>query len=667
MKSFIRSASTFALSTTSFIFSAIAATFVIAALAACTGRSVSSAPNPDAPNPAASTWNRDAKKTMRAFGSEEELKKYFRQLAEERKRELARERREAAANPPAPAQNQATTSAAKAGEGYAAKDEESITNTQHAGVDEGDIIKLHGDHLVVLRRGRLFTVAIGGGALKPISAVDAFGPEIDPRYTWYDEMLVSDDTIVVIGYSYERGGTEVGLFRIDRAGNLSYRSTYHLRSNDYYSSRNYASRLIGSKLIFYTPLYLNPESEDPFTQFPAVRKWHKGATASEFQRIVAATRVYRPERQLNTSYGVALHTVTVCDLANDNFKCEATAVLGAPGRVFYVSPDSVYVWTTEWARYGQKTNESSMLYRMPLDGSSPSALGVSGSPVDQFSFLESEDKHLNVLVRSNGSGDGMWAAERAAGDVALMRVPLTSFNDGSNNASSWDYHSLPKPTGYTFQNRFVGNYLLYGTGSGWGAPENKNKASLYAVRWTDGEISELSITHGVDRIEALGSNAVVVGTDGRDLHFTSVRLSESPEVAAEYIRKGASQGELRSHGFFYKPDGADSGVLGLPISVPGRSGYRHLFEESAAILFLRNESLHFEELGELAAQSENAVDDACRASCVDWYGNSRPLFVRGRVLALLGYELVEGNLKDGRIRETRRINYSPQSAQITQR
>jgi len=74
----------------------------------------------------------------------------------------------------------------------------------------------------------------------------------------------------------------------------------------------------------------------------------------------------------------------------------------------------------------------------------------------------------------------------------------------------------------------------------------------------------------------------VVGTDGQDLHFTSVRLGDSPELVDEFIRKGASQGELRSQGFFYKPDGMDSGMLGLPISVPGRAGYEHLFQGSAA-------------------------------------------------------------------------------------
>jgi hypothetical protein len=349
----------------------------------------------------------------------------------------------------------------------------------------------------------------------------------------------------------------------------------------------------------------------------------------------------------------------VCDLSGDSFKCEATAVLGAPGRVFYCSPDSVYCWTTEWSRYGEKPRESSMLYRMPLDGSSPSAIGVSGSPVDQFSFLESDDGHLNVLVRAGAVGDGMWGAEIAAGDVALMRIPLASFNDGSVNASSWNYHGLPKPAGYTFQNRFVGDYLIYGTGSGWGRPQNRAQSDLYAVRWATGEISKMDVAHGVDRIESLGSDAIVVGTDGSDLHFSAVRLGDSPEIAGEYIRKGASQGELRSHGFFYKPDGPSSGVLGLPISAPGRPGYRHLIEGSAAIVFLRNQSLQFQELGELSAQSDKVVDDGCRASCVDWYGNSRPLFLRGRVLALLGYEIVEGTLKDGRIHEARRISYAP--------
>jgi hypothetical protein len=602
------------------------------------------------------------KKTMRPFRSEQELISYLRGLGEKQ----TRARREVFQKAESAGIAAGDAAEPQANMMLSTKKEESITNTQQAGVDEGGIVKLHGDHLIVLRRGRLFTVKVADGGLQPISVVDAFGPEIDPQDAWYDEMLVSENTVAVIGYSYERGGTEVGLFNIDDAGKLSYRSTYHLRSNDYYSSRNYASRLIGSKLIFYTPLYLNLGAENPFETFPAIRKWHKGAKPEEFRRIVSASRVYRPEHEFG-GYGTTLHTVTVCEIGKDGFDCNATAVLGPPGRVFYVSENSVYVWMTSWLQRGQKMRSDSMLYRLPLDGSGPTALGVFGSPVDQFSFLESDETDLNVLVRSESMGDAMWEAEVVGGDVSLMRISLASFSDGSEAVSSSSYRRLPKPVGYTFQNRFVGKYLLYGTGSGWQEPGKNVHSRLFVAAWAGGEPHEIMLPHGVDRIEQMGDHAVVVGTDGRDLHFTAIRLDESPSIADSYTRKEASQGELRSHGFFYKPNGSDSGTLGLPISLPARPGYRHLFESSAAILFLRNDGLHFEEVGELTARSDKAVDDACRASCVDWYGNARPIFFHGRVLALLGYEIVEGILDDGRIRELRRVNYAPARAYITRR
>ena len=589
------------------------------------------------------------RKTMRAFRSDAELKEYLRKLSEGRRRE-AQDSKSAGV-----ASNAATSPAVMDAE--QSKDDDSVTNNQHAGVDEGGIVKLHGDYLVILRRGRLFTVRISDNSLRPVDSINAYAPGVNPSSDWYDEMLVSGDTVVVIGYSYGRGGTEINLFDIDGYGRLDYRSTYHLKSNDYYSSRNYASRLIGNKLIFYTPQYLGYYG-DPMEQFPAVRKWHKGATEREFQKIVAPTSVYRTDRPIESSWGMALHTVTVCDLASREFSCSGTAVLGAPGRVFYVSPTSVYVWTTDWSYSEGKSKSASMLYRMPLDGSAPSALGVIGSPVDQFSFLESDDQNLNVLVRSDGRGEQMWGSEFAAGDVALFRTPIENFSDGSENASAFRYKETPKPEGYTFQNRFVGNYLLYGTGSGWGNPQKKNAAELYAVNWTNGDVSNLDLKHGVDRIEQMGRDAVVVGTNGQDLYFSPVRLGNSPRVMESYTRRNASQGELRSHGFFYKSNGNDSGLLGLPIARQGRPGYKHLIEDSAAIIFLRNDGLDLSEIGELEARNAS-TNDNCKASCVDWYGNARPLFIRNRVFALLGYELVEGSVSGNRIAETRRVNYSP--------
>src|SRR5467141_3895945 len=186
-----------------FMMAAIATALVSFGLINTTGGSGHSFPG-DATDRTLTQNNQVPNRTMRAFRSEQELASYFRELAEKQKRERQwMSAYSPLSPPPAPIMKM---SSALAGDSRS-ESEDSVTNVQEAGVDEGGIVKVHGNHLVVLRRGRLFTVAIGDGALDPISSVDAFAPGIDPRSTWYDEMLVSDDTIAVIGYSYERGGT----------------------------------------------------------------------------------------------------------------------------------------------------------------------------------------------------------------------------------------------------------------------------------------------------------------------------------------------------------------------------------------------------------------------------------------------------------------------------
>lgn len=642
-------------------------------LLACLTAAVLTAVAPSSSAASAAANANAPRKTLAAFASEQELAGLFKRWADEAQRRRDEQQRARADKSASGALSQLAPQAAPAPAAAApaalAKEAdskaESVTNVQHAGVDEGGIVKLHGDHLVILRRGRLFTVRIGEQDLRPVAAIDAFGSDVDPGGAWYDEMLISGNTLVVIGYSYARGGTEIGVFDLARDGQIAYRATYHLRSNDYYSSRNYASRLIGSKLIIYSPHVLSPWG-DPWAAFPALRRWRPGALPADFQRITPATRIYRTDEPLDPFAGVALHSVSVCDLAKPAMDCQSTAVLGPPGRVFYVSPKSVFVWTTAGRGTAPSPAPASAVFRIPLDGSAPSALKTVGSPIDQFSFHEDDGGMLNVLLRANGRGDGLWAAEANVGDLALLRVALTSFSDGRDSAPASAYRRLPKAAGYALQSRYIGPYLLYGGGTGWHSPQATTQGQVYAVRYAEGEVYEVPLAHSVDRIEALGSNALVVGSDGRDLHLTSVRLARLPVTVDRYTRRNAAQGETRSHGFFYKPESEFDGLLGLPIVGGSEPGARQLRTESAALLFLRNRALSLSELGTLKARpSASDRNDGCRASCVDWYGNSRPLFVRGRVFALMGYEIVEGKLDERRIVETRRLSFAPAVLQVT--
>jgi hypothetical protein len=591
-------------------------------------------------------------RVMPSFSSQAELRAFLRRLLEERARR-ARARRAAAEQSNLGAMGAPSAMAADA----SGAGQESITNNQHAGVDEGGIVKLHGNHFVVLRRGRLFTIDIAGANLAPVAAVDAFGPDVSPDGAWYDEMLISGNKVVVIGYSYARGGTEVGIFHKGDDGSLRHRTTFHLRSNDYYSSRNYAARLIGTRLVFYSPLYLPWGDTEVDNILPAFRRWRGQDSTGRFRSIVRPERVFRPAG-LELGDDAALHTVTSCDLASDDVRCEATVVLGPAGRVFYVSQGSVYVWMSSWYRAGGE-RPGSMLVRIPLIGGEPSALRVAGSPVDQFSFLESDDGFLNVLTRATSSGEAMWSSERSSGAAALLRLPLERMTDGSLSAPAAWYRPLTTPRSYAFHNRFVGDYLLYGAGNGWG-PVRQSDTTLYAVPWRGGDLTTITLAHGIDRIEVMGGDAVVVGVRGNNLEFSGIRLRAGrPSLGQRFVMPQATQGELRSHGFFYKPDGDDSGVLGLPVREARRAGYRHLVEGSASILFLRNNGRRFTEVGVLEAGAVRTTNDACRASCVDWYGNARPIFARGRVFALMGYEIVEGAMAEGQLVELRRTSFAP--------
>src|SRR5215510_5495486 len=89
-------------------------------------------------------------KTLQAFASDQEISELFKRWAEQHRRDAAR--RSYAPGSPMAAQELSVAGALSAPAAKMADAAESITNVQHAGVDEGGIVKRHCDHLVILRR-----------------------------------------------------------------------------------------------------------------------------------------------------------------------------------------------------------------------------------------------------------------------------------------------------------------------------------------------------------------------------------------------------------------------------------------------------------------------------------------------------------------------------------
>ena len=78
------------------------------------------------------------------------------------------------------------------------------------------------------------------------------------------------------------------------------------------------------------------------------------------------------------------------------------------------------------------------------------------------------------------------------------------------------------------------------------------------------------------------------------------------------------------------------------------------------MLFLRRDGDQLTEAGRLTAAATPRRDDGCRASCAAWNRDVRRVFVGRRIFALLGYDLVEGELTpEGEVRGIPRLDFTP--------
>jgi hypothetical protein len=101
--------------------------------------------------------------------------------------------------------------------------------------------------------------------------------------------------------------------------------------------------------------------------------------------------------------------------------------------------------------------------------------------------------------------------------------------------------------------------------------------------------------------------------------------------------------------------------MGLPTVTRVREGGRWWFRSRASdVSYLTVDPAgRLEWAGELVArQDAQHPDYRCEVSCVDWYGNTRALYIGSRVFALSATELIEGAVERGRIQERRRVNLS---------
>ncbi len=106
------------------------------------------------------------------------------------------------------------------------------------------------------------------------------------------------------------------------------------------------------------------------------------------------------------------------------------------------------------------------------------------------------------------------------------------------------------------------------------------------------------------------------------------------------------------------PPSTGSGLIGIPTTLrQGRSIRGWSDSQSSDLSFVAISPNRLTPAGELGiARRDGPGDYRCEVSCIDWYGNSRPIFTGGRIFALMGTDLVEGRMQSGRMTEQGRVD-----------
>ncbi|OQW56849.1 MAG: hypothetical protein A4S17_13265 [Proteobacteria bacterium HN_bin10] len=569
---------------------------------------------------------------------------------------------------------------------------ETITNVQTAGVDEGDIVKMIGRFLIVLQDGRLFSVDTGASSedLALVDRIDIY--RRNDADAWYDEILVHENRILVTGFSYGENATEFSVFSLGEDGRFTRESVYYLSSDDYYDTENYATRLVNGNLVIYTPLDVSGLSRGQRIQWPLVRRWLRDgefeAEMTRGQRLFDGSDIYRP---IQPTLEPTVHTISVCPLGSsrpgDELNCRSTAITGPRRREFYVSNDHVYLWLgsdeydyprrmdgggcdTKPEAAFTRANEAA-LFQISLDSGQPMALFVRGQPYDQMS-LEATDSAFHALA--------VWLDERCDDypeDLPLrfFSTPLTAFSVRPHAAPEAHFTPLPGPGGRALENRFAVGYLVYGGRNNWSSypPQDREDLSARVVAVpieTPSAAMALEAPHNIIRVESIGVRAVLTGYRNADsLSVSVLDLQGLPRFTATAELAGRYESEGRSHAFNAAPDEHGSGLMGLPtVQAERRAGRWWWNSESSDVSFLSvDRAGAITTLGELTSDAAENSDPSyvCEVSCIDWYGNSRPIFAHNRVFALSGTELIEGRVAGGRIGETGRVNLTARSSRQT--
>jgi len=524
----------------------------------------------------------------------------------------------------------------------------SITNNQEAGVDEGGILKVSGNYLVVLRDGHLFVLSTLGPAGEELRVVDRLsfaelsGDGKEP--IWFDELLATKSHLFVLGYDYESRRSDLRTFQLAADGRIVIGRRFAIQSQDYFSGDGYGARISGDRLLLQFSMSLSESGEQP--------RWPRWAAIEQgnpvWTPLVDLEQLYFPNFVIDEP---TIHSFLSCDLGvlfAAGFDCETVAVVGNDTMQHYQTQNARYValghmdpaflGDPDYADSGRPLDRNleppppqTTLLRLPTRSSAVVGAKIIGSVRSGFDFHQSGDQ---LYVASD--------IRRSDSEVLLTEVANAAFS-----SSAPLVQPIARLNSVGYARRFGHNAL-------WVAGKLGNSQPVIQVQPIDGSAAVvLTASMPTELLQPVGVQMIALGGDNQDPPGSGLDLYSSPPLArniGQHRVPNSRLAESRSHGVNFAALPDQSTLFSWPVNVVGNDDWS---DQPVDVQFIR---IQGQQLIPLSAVSMGDGPPVVADEDNDWYGNTRVAYLGERIVILSGDLVKEVRYVDGQIREVRRAD-----------
>lgn len=530
------------------------------------------------------------------------------------------------------------------------------------------------NHLIILRDDELFSINIGHQQEKTMlitDTVSAHKPDWD-HSAWFDEMLIDDGMIIVLGYNYDLDVSEINRFDLSDSGMITYKDSYLITSDDYYDEVNYATRMINHTYTAYVTAELDVDK--PFKeQIPRIARvsdtFTGNTTELDWKPLMELSDIYFP---IQSVLDPMLHGFISCPLSEQEFSCQAAGLISSSQKAFYINQEFIYLWTSAWKPeillHGDfktedtyydhvieqndfnksipkdiKSLNDSMVYRISLKNFDVDAVKINGVPSSTFSFHQ----YNNTLYMYNSIDNK---------EAELIKIPDKLFNKHGNHHAKI-IKSLTGTSSLQANHRFIDNYFVIGS-------ERDNASNIYQLNLINilsGHTKTISLSHSINRIEPISDMLLITGkTNELSLGISLMPINDTQNIQSFFLIDRL-ESEERSHAFNFQQFD-EILLMGLSTKFKSKADCNKVscfwdFQEPSDITYMGFNNHIIDYVGKLNSQHPPYED--CGDACDDWYGNTRPFFIGTRIFALSGEELIEASLtRENQIIEINRIIFT---------